>query len=222
MSKRKRPARTARSRINAPRPTGTSARTTAPAAHTAGAGKGLWLYGFHAVTAALLNPARKRHRLIATKQAADALKDTSGNDLSGIMDTEIVDRSEIDAVCGPDSVHQGLALLVSPLADLYIEDVIADAEQATDTRFPVGSTAPISNSAEPSRPRHQYPASFSAHMARARLVTRTIETYSSAPDAALAMAPVSGGALRSCRITALTPKALAERSTAPILRGSVA
>lgn len=133
MSKRKRPARTARSRINAPRPTGTSARTTAPAAHTAGAGKGLWLYGFHAVTAALLNPVRKRHRLIATKQAAETLKDTAGNDFSGIMDAEIVDRSEIDAVCGPNSVHQGLALLVSPLADLYIEDVIADAEQVTDT-----------------------------------------------------------------------------------------
>ncbi|MEX0693863.1 MAG: 23S rRNA (guanosine(2251)-2'-O)-methyltransferase RlmB [Rhodospirillales bacterium] len=133
MSKRKRPARTARSRINAPRPTGTATRTTAPATHTQGSGKGLWLYGLHAVTAALQNPARKKHRLIATKQAAESLKDTAGNDFSGIMEAEIVDRSDIDAVCGPDSVHQGLALLASPLADLYIEDVICDAAQTTDT-----------------------------------------------------------------------------------------
>lgn len=137
MSKRKHPPRTARSRINAPRPTGTAARTGTKSPHHSGTTHGLWLYGIHAVAAAIQNPARKRHRLIATKPASESLKEALPDGFTVDIDTEIVDRSEIDTVCGPDSVHQGLALLVSPLADLYIENVIDPDLQAdslaTDT-----------------------------------------------------------------------------------------
>jgi len=137
MSKRKRTPRTARSRINAPRPTGTAARSGVKNTHNAGSAQGLWLYGLHAVCAALQNPNRKKHRLITTKPAAENLQEALPEGFSMAIDPEIVDRSEIDTVCGPDSVHQGLALLVSPLPDLYIEDVIdpdiQENPQATDT-----------------------------------------------------------------------------------------
>jgi len=136
MSKRKRPPRSARSRINAPRPTGTTARGSAkPSPHGAHGhgGHGLWLYGVHAVSAALANPARRRHRLIVTKQGLDALEKALSDRSIGEFSPEIVDRAEIDAVCGPDSVHQGMALLADPLSELHVEDVIAPEDQTPDT-----------------------------------------------------------------------------------------
>ena len=53
------------------------------------------------------------------------------------------------------------------------------------------------------------------------LTARSSGTVSSAPEAALASAPVSSGALRSCMMTAAAPKAAAERRMAPMLRGSL-
>lgn len=139
MSKRKRPPRSARSRINAPRPATTTVRggNVAPTPKPAGAqsnrAQGLWLYGLHAVTAALGNASRRRHRLIGTRQALENLKEALGEGVSPTPSPEVVDRSEVDAVCGPDSVHQGLAMLVDPLGGIHIEDLIADAADETDT-----------------------------------------------------------------------------------------
>jgi len=93
----------------------------------------LWLYGVHAVSAALANPARRRHRLIVTKQGLDALEKALSDRSIGEFSPEIVDRAEIDAVCGPDSVHQGMALLADPLSELHVEDVIAPEDQTPDT-----------------------------------------------------------------------------------------
>jgi len=133
MSKRKRPPRTARGRINQPRPTGTSKRSGGkPPAHGAHA-TGLWLFGTHAVAAAIENPARRKHRLISTKQGAEALEKALGGQVPPTPGIEIVDRAEIDTVCGPDNVHQGVALLTSHLPDLYVEDIIAPDDGTPDT-----------------------------------------------------------------------------------------
>ncbi len=69
---------------------------------------------------------------------------------------------------------------------------------------------------------HQKPSCFSASSIRERLLARTSATRSKAPEAALARVPVAWGAWRSCTTTAAAPKAAAERSTAPTLRGSEA
>ncbi len=141
MSKRKRPPRSARSRINAPRTNGTTIRAGSKEISRSG-GKsithgghphGLWLFGIHAVAAAVDNPNRRRHRLIATKQGLESLQKALPNRHPDSFNAEFVDRAEIDAVCGPDNVHQGLALLVDPLPDLHVEDVIAPEDQAPDT-----------------------------------------------------------------------------------------
>lgn len=66
----------------------------------------VWLYGHHAVAAALANPHRKWLRLVATRNAA--------RDIDG-QAPEILEAREIDKLLPEGAVHQGLALLVNPL-----------------------------------------------------------------------------------------------------------
>lgn len=132
MSKRNRPPkrspkrapRTARDRISPARsqdPKRRGASTSAPQAYS----DTFWIHGIHAVAAALGNPDRRKHRLIATAKSIESLDFLSGSDIQ----PESQDRTEIDRICGEDVVHQGVALLVSPLPDVAIEDVI---EQTAD------------------------------------------------------------------------------------------
>lgn len=72
----------------------------------------VWLFGLHAVRDALLNPNRKRVRLMVTKNAADRLGEAI--DISG-MTPDIVDARKFSAPIDPTSVHQGAALEVKPL-----------------------------------------------------------------------------------------------------------
>lgn len=72
----------------------------------------LWLFGLHAVRDALENPARRKLRLIVTKNAADRLKDAlEASDL----EPEIADARKFPAPLDPGSVHQGAALEVRPI-----------------------------------------------------------------------------------------------------------
>jgi len=79
-----------------------------------------WLYGHHAVTAALRNPDRRAERLLATANAADRLKRDCPR-----ARPEVVDRAAIDAILPQGAVHQGLALLAAPLPGPTLEDVLA-------------------------------------------------------------------------------------------------
>src|ERR1700761_6563748 len=63
------------------------------------------LYGWHSVKAAIENPARKLHRLLATENAARRLAE------DGIQlptNLELVRPETIVARLGPEAVHQGL------------------------------------------------------------------------------------------------------------------
>jgi 23S rRNA (guanosine2251-2'-O)-methyltransferase len=93
-------------------------RPNHPARGGGGGGSSFWLYGTHAVLAALSNPERKLRRLVTTAEAARGLE---GRRLP--IQPETVERIEIDRLLPPGSVHQGLALLVEPLEGLGIEDV---------------------------------------------------------------------------------------------------
>jgi 23S rRNA (guanosine2251-2'-O)-methyltransferase len=91
----------------------------AAALHGSGrAASGLWLHGVHAVVAALGNPRRTCHRLLLTAEAQrreDALLRPALALRPGLQ-PEIVERAALDALLGAESVHQGLALQVAPLA----------------------------------------------------------------------------------------------------------
>lgn len=73
---------------------------------------GLWLFGLHAVRDALANPNRVIHRLIATQNGLARLEGLA--DQRGI-ETEISDARKFTAPLDAGSVHQGVAMRVSPL-----------------------------------------------------------------------------------------------------------
>lgn len=79
----------------------------------------VWLYGHHAVAAALGNPSRKILRLMGTTEALAKLKEEAGE----LGQARACSRREIDAVVGEDAVHQGIALLTRAL-DHTLEDVL--------------------------------------------------------------------------------------------------
>jgi 23S rRNA (guanosine2251-2'-O)-methyltransferase len=74
----------------------------------------LWLYGTHAVAAALANPARRLRRLLATEEAEAAL--AARRPPPWPIGVERADRARLDQLLGRDVAHQGTALLADPLA----------------------------------------------------------------------------------------------------------
>ena len=95
------------------------ARAAAP-----GPAKGLWLYGRHAVEAALANPRRSCHRLLATAEALARLGDRTRR--PG-LEVETVERAALERLLGDGAVHQGLALAVAPLPTVALERACAPA-----------------------------------------------------------------------------------------------
>jgi 23S rRNA (guanosine2251-2'-O)-methyltransferase len=99
---------------------GVARRRATPAA-SKGA-RGLWLYGRHAIEAALANPQRSCHRLLAT---AEALERLGARAERPGLEVVVVEREELDRRFGPDAVHQGQALSVAPLPRLDLERACA-------------------------------------------------------------------------------------------------
>jgi 23S rRNA (guanosine2251-2'-O)-methyltransferase len=79
----------------------------------------VWLYGRHPVLAALANPDRKVDRVLATKEAAERNPGLPAAKL------QIVSRDDLAHRLPADAVHQGLAVLVAPLEEPGIEDLLA-------------------------------------------------------------------------------------------------
>ncbi len=74
----------------------------------------IWLYGLHAVAAALANPARRLRHLMLTEEAHQTL--TRRHPPPWPVPPELVDRGRLDHLLGRDIAHQGVALLADPLA----------------------------------------------------------------------------------------------------------
>jgi 23S rRNA (guanosine2251-2'-O)-methyltransferase len=89
-----------------------SPRAQPASAPSGGKPKGLWLYGRHAVAAALANPSRSCHRLLATAEGLAALGAAARR--PG-LEVAVVEREEVERRLGAGAVHQGVALSVAPL-----------------------------------------------------------------------------------------------------------
>ena len=76
----------------------------------------LWLYGRHTVLAALNNPKRQKHRLVVTSDNLQGISDR--------IEPEILDRLKLEQLLPTGAVHQGIALLTSPLPETVLEDII--------------------------------------------------------------------------------------------------
>jgi 23S rRNA (guanosine2251-2'-O)-methyltransferase len=95
---------------------------------------GDWIYGRHAVAAALANPRRRWRRLLvlagqeaegrALAAAARALR--RANDEA----VQVLDHNTLAAVLPAAAVHQGLALEVEPLAEPDLDDVLQHPRDA--------------------------------------------------------------------------------------------
>ncbi len=93
-----------------------------------------WLYGRHAVIAALQNPKRNCHRLMVTQ---DFIK-SHGEELNTALhatdrrrpDPEIQDRRTLEDML-QGSVHQGIALQADPLPRQALEDLLPDLSEET-------------------------------------------------------------------------------------------
>ena len=83
-----------------------------------------WLYGHHAVTAALGNPERKLLRLARTGPDIEPGEVEGGGHWP---EWEQVPRDILESWLPYGAVHQGIAAKVHPLPERGIEDVVADA-----------------------------------------------------------------------------------------------
>jgi len=85
---------------------------------------GLWLYGTHAVRAALANPKRFVKRAVLTERAVEEI----GAKLLGRARHEVTDMAGVSKILPEGAVHQGIALLVEPLPRRALEDVLDEAK----------------------------------------------------------------------------------------------
>jgi 23S rRNA (guanosine2251-2'-O)-methyltransferase len=90
-----------------------------------------WIYGRHAVAAALTNPDRRWHRLVALaghEQEARALVAVAAAVRRGDGEPiRVLGRDDFAALLPEGAVHQGLAVAVEPLAEPDLDDVLRRA-----------------------------------------------------------------------------------------------
>jgi 23S rRNA (guanosine2251-2'-O)-methyltransferase len=100
----------------------------------------LWIYGQHAVAAALANPARRNRRLLLTADAEEAMEQVLPKPW-GSLTAERVEKARFHTFLPEDSLHQGAALLTEPLNPPPLERLIVMSQgpvllldQVTDPR----------------------------------------------------------------------------------------
>jgi 23S rRNA (guanosine2251-2'-O)-methyltransferase len=81
---------------------------------------GLWLYGLHAVTAALANPLRTSRRCVLTERAAQ----TIGANLLRRVEVTTVDAAQVSRLLPQGAVHQGAALCCERLPRRHLDDIV--------------------------------------------------------------------------------------------------
>lgn len=133
------------------------------------------IYGWHTVTEALKNPARRTRRLLATENAARRLAEEQ---VPMPVAPEIVRPSAIAERLTPDAVHQGLYLEADPLPSPAIEQVPAK-----------GVVLVLDQITDP----HNVGAIFRS--AAAFAATAIVTTQRHSPEATGALAKAASGAL---------------------------
>jgi len=91
------------------------------------AGGDYWIFGSHAVLSALANPDRRVRRALATAESARRLPEggvVAADVDGGAFEPQIVPREVLDQTLSEGAVHQGMALLVSPLQPADLADLL--------------------------------------------------------------------------------------------------
>lgn len=97
-----------------------------PSSAAAGRSDSYWLYGLHAVSAALANPRRLCHRLVAAPGSGPPREVLSGlpQDRRDLPTPESMPRGAIDALLPEGAVHQGIAMLTAPLPACGLQELL--------------------------------------------------------------------------------------------------
>jgi len=133
------------------------------------------LYGWHTVKAALENPQRRFHRLLATENAVRRLTEDK---VPFPIAPALVRPEEIAAIAGAEAVHQGLCAEADPLASPQLEDVVTG-----------GIVVVLDQITDP----HNFGAVLRS--AAAFAVTAVVTTERHSPEATGVLAKAASGAL---------------------------
>ncbi|HEY8964332.1 MAG TPA: 23S rRNA (guanosine(2251)-2'-O)-methyltransferase RlmB [Alphaproteobacteria bacterium] len=90
------------------------------------------LYGFHAVRAAILNPARRVLRILGTDEALDEFRATMDAAKEADLkrpNVETIDKVKLDRMLPTGAVHQGIAATVETLATRDASDLVGDLDR---------------------------------------------------------------------------------------------
>ncbi|HXQ51221.1 MAG TPA: 23S rRNA (guanosine(2251)-2'-O)-methyltransferase RlmB [Stellaceae bacterium] len=107
-------------------PAGPERRGKPPAKERGAAPGATWLYGRHAVAAALANPSRRIRRIVTLRELEAELAPllaAARADLPAAP--EFLDRRALALLLPEDAVHQGIAASVDPLPRRELDDIIA-------------------------------------------------------------------------------------------------
>lgn len=85
-------------------------------------GNSMWIYGRHAVKAALENPNREHYRLITLESTKNFLLEMNQIKIKA----EIVDKNVFAELFGKDAIHQGCAILAKRLPRCDLETLAAN------------------------------------------------------------------------------------------------
>ncbi len=144
-----------------------------------------WLYGLHAVRAALANPERRRLRVLVSDPELIAGSPDGG------PAHEVVRREELDRIL-PDRVHQGAALLTMPLPETDFEDAALPLPDRTNRVVVLDQVTD---------PRNVGAVLRSAAAFEARCV---VLTHRHAPSEAGALAKAASGGLETTPLVRVT------------------
>ncbi len=111
--------------VLAPRPAGSPGRPSGDRPPAAGSGQ--WLYGLHAVEAALANPRRRLGRACLTPRAVELI----GEKLLSRVRVDVLEPGAIDKLLPAGAVHQGAALEAWPLKTRDLDGILAETSGAS-------------------------------------------------------------------------------------------
>jgi 23S rRNA (guanosine2251-2'-O)-methyltransferase len=158
-----------------------------------GRGGAVWIYGQHAVLAAVANPRRRCRRLIATPATVAILTAAAERATPARPPIEALDRRDLEKLLPPGAVHQGMALLGEPLQEPDLGDVLDHLDDGVDARLVVLDQA--------SDPRNVGAVIRSAAAFGARAV---IVQERHSPEATGALAKAASGALEFVSLIRVT------------------
>jgi 23S rRNA (guanosine2251-2'-O)-methyltransferase len=99
-----------------------------------GAPSPAYLYGHHAVRAALQNPARHIQRLIVTENGFEQIQEAYDAAMAaGLRRPEplMVEKEDIDRLLPRDAVHQDVMIDAKPLEDVFLQDILNGTAEDT-------------------------------------------------------------------------------------------